>query len=79
MADVVDLGRNVLIAAPYDQAVTASVKVESLPVWFDLGWQKVAGQDYTPFEDVEPLPAAVSQSVEEKSVAPVIAALHDAE
>lgn len=51
MADVRDLERIVKIAAPYDQSVEAEVLVESLPVWFDLGWQKVDGQDYTPYAD----------------------------
>jgi len=64
MADDRDLERVVKIAAPYDQSVEAEVLVESLPVWFDLGWQKVAGEDYGLYEDLEPAAAESSPSYE---------------
>jgi len=64
MADERDLERVVKIAAPYDENVHSEVLVESLPVWFDLGWQKVEGEDYGVYNDVEPAAADTSPSYE---------------
>lgn len=64
MAETRDLERVVKISAPYDNSVHAEVLVESLPVWFDLGWQKVDGEDYGPYADVTPAEASSSPSYE---------------
>lgn len=70
----VDLAREVLIAAPYDNEVTSTVLLESVPVWFDLGWQKVADQDYGIYNDLNPAAADSSFAVDKPSEqAPVVA------
>lgn len=60
MADTRDLERVVKIAAPYDQSVEAEVLAESLPVYFDLGWQKVDGEDYGLYSDYPVADASTS-------------------
>lgn len=64
MAEERDLERVVKIAAPYDQSVHSEVLVESLPVWFDLGWQKVDGEDYGLYADLTPADPSTSPSYE---------------
>lgn len=68
MAETRDLERVVKISAPYDSDVHAEVLVESLPVWFDLGWQKVEGEDYGTYADLEPAAAESNPSYELRSV-----------
>lgn len=64
MPEVRELERVVKIAAPYDNSVHAEIVLESAPVWFDLGWQKVDGEDYGPYSDITPARAETSHSVD---------------
>jgi len=77
MAEVRDLERVVKIAAPYDNSVVAEVRVESLPVWFDLGWQRVDGEDYTPYGDYKVAAPDTSPSYDLRTASAPSSALDD--
>lgn len=51
MPDIDDVTRLVKIISPADEGQEAEVVLESVPVYFDLGWKKVDGEDYGNFAD----------------------------
>lgn len=55
-----DLERQVKIVSP-TTGDEASVVLESVPVYFDLGWQKAEGEDYGDYASLEP--RALEQNV----------------
>lgn len=51
VANTRDLERTVTIVSP--DGAEAKVVLESLPVYLDLGWQKVSEEDYGPYSDLQ--------------------------